>query len=383
MKLSELETPALVLNRDAMMRNIAAMNQTVKRQGVRLRPHLKTSKCLEVARLATAEHSGGVTVSTLNEAEYFADRGFNDLIYAVCVTPQKLKRIAALQKKQQCRLTIIIDSLVMARELVDAARSLDAHFHVMIELDCGEGRTGINHRNDQFLNIARLLHEDERITLVGVLTHAGHSYGCRTVDEIVRVAEQERQETVAAAEKLIEHGIPCPERSIGSTPTAIHARNLEGITEIRPGVFVFGDLFQSAIFSCRREDIALAVLATVISHRPDQNRMVLDAGGLALSKDRSTASTDQDAGYGLLTDLHGHLIDGLYVSGVHQEHGEVTATGPIDFSRYPIGTRLRVLPNHACMTAAMYNNYHVVDEGSETVTAVWQRTNGWDSGHIS
>jgi len=144
-------------------------------------------------------------------------------------------------------------------------------------------------------------------------------------------------------------------------------------------VYLAQDLFQAAVGSCGVEDIALSVLATVISRDPARNRLVIDAGGLALSKDRSTAETASDAGYGQVVDITGAPAFGpLFVSNVHQEHGEIIGTMPLPFDKLLLGTRVRVLPNHACMTAAMYGSYYVVDGADTPVAARWSRTNGWD-----
>lgn len=162
---------------------------------------------------------------------------------------------------------------------------------------------------------------------------------------------------------------------MGSTPTALHATSLRGVTEWRAGVYLVQDLFQAAVASCGLEDIALSGLATVISRDFERDRIVIDAGGLALSKDRSTAETAADAGYGLVVDISSAPSFGsLFVSNVHQEHGEIVGATPLPFDRLQLGAKVRVLPNHACMTATMYGAYHVVDGAARHVTARWSRT---------
>jgi D-serine deaminase-like pyridoxal phosphate-dependent protein len=151
------------------------------------------------------------------------------------------------------------------------------------------------------------------------------------------------------------------------------------VTEVRAGVYVLGDVFQASIGSCALEDIAASVLTTVIGNHPERGQLVVDAGGLALSKDVSTRALgeDGDCGYGLVVDaLTGKPIDGLYVHGVSQEHGILRSRGTIDHAQFPIGRRLRVLPNHSCMTAAAYDSYHVLGEDG-AIEAVWPRVNGW------
>ena len=220
--------------------------------------------------------------------------------------------------------------------------------------------------------------QDAGLTLRGVLTHAGHSYHCRGRAEIESVAEQERAGLVWAAECLAAAGFPCPVVSGGSTPTAVFAKHLDGVSEMRPGVYMFGDVMQQEIGSCGGADIAVTVLASVIGRRGQggplgSEQLLLDAGALALSKDRGADEFNPEAGFGWVFDLDNRLFQGLSVSDTHQEHG--LARGP----RLPdleIGARVRLRPIHACLTAAMYQRYHVV-EGDRQVVAVWERTGGW------
>jgi D-serine deaminase-like pyridoxal phosphate-dependent protein len=183
---------------------------------------------------------------------------------------------------------------------------------------------------------------------------------------------------VAGAERLRAAGLPCPVVSVGSTPTAMHAKNLDGVTEMRPGVYLFNDVFQADIHSCALADIAVSVLATVIGHHRERGEIVIDAGGLALSKDRSTQAGPRDIGYGLVVDAGGGAsLPELHVARVSQEHGVVTAPGGAPpFDALAPGARVRVLPNHSCFTAAAYEGYHVV-AGSDEVEAEWPRVNGW------
>jgi D-serine deaminase-like pyridoxal phosphate-dependent protein len=239
-----------------------------------------------------------------------------------------------------------------------------------IEIDCGEHRTGVDADGDDLLPLAQALVEAPEIEFRGVLTHGGQSYRCRSVDEVRAVAETERERVVHAASRLRAAGLPCPGVSAGSTPTAVHGQRWDGVTELRPGVYMTGDLFQLQMQSLQREDLALTVLATVISAHAD--RIVIDAGGLALSKDRSLRGLPGDPGYGEVLDLQGRPL-GLHVADVHQEHGEIAL--PPGVAPLPVGTRVRVLPNHVCMTAAAYDHYRVLE--GDAVVATWPRINGW------
>ena len=376
MRLADLPTPALVLDLARLRRNIQRMSDRYKTLGVRLRPHLKTSKSVDVARMAIEGHFGGITVSTLKEAEHFAVHGFKDILYAVCVSPTKLGQAAALIKSGVA-LTLITDDLDAAKAIASRGKDLGVVFEVLVEVDCGEKRSGVAVESEALLEIARTLDAGPGSRLTGVLVHAGHSYTCRTLEAVAEIAEVERSTGVRAAERLKAAGLPCGTVSVGSTPTALHGKRYDGITEVRCGVYMFGDLFQSEIGSCGQGDIAVSVLSAVIGQRRSENRVLIDAGFLALSKDRSTANTPHDAGYGRVADVGGALgLGDVTVVGVHQEHGMVEGRTPLPFDRLPVGARVRVLPNHACITSAAYDRYHVVD-GSDEIVAVWPRCNGW------
>ena len=378
MKLSDLETPSLILDRPRLEANIAAMSARMKDHGVDLRPHLKTAKSADVAALATAAHGGAITVSTLAEAAYFASHGFRDITYAVGIAPAKLPRVAKLCR-DGVRMAVLTDHAAVAHEI---ARTTDcgSGIGVFIEIDSGLGRAGIRPDDEALIEIARALEGGPSAHLRGVLTHAGHSYGCSSIAEIETVAEAERQAVTGAAERLAYAGFACPEVSVGSSPTARFGRRFEGVTEARPGVYMFNDAFQAGLGCCRLDEVALTVLTTVIGQRRDIGKLLIDAGGLALSKDRSTEFQGEDVGYGLVYDEYGkRRLDGLRVAAVHQEHGLIEACADdarVPFDALPIGTRLRILPNHACMTAAAYERYHVV-AGGDDIIAEWERCGGW------
>jgi len=377
MRLADLSTPALILDRRALAANCAAMAKRAATLGVRLRPHLKTAKSAEAARIATAGQFGGITVSTLAEARYFVGHGFRDLTYAVGIAPGKLDEIAHLQAAG-ARLQIITDDPAIARAVAERAETIGADFEMLIEIDTGGGRAGVPPEALAVLEIGRFIAGAKRLKLLGVLTHAGHSYRTPGAAAIAAVAEEERAGAVRAAERLRAAGLACPVVSVGATPTAMFARSLEGVTEMRPGVYTLMDLYQMALGVCRREDIAASVLATVIGHNPRTGRILIDAGGLALSQDRGAADLLPNTGFGWVCEAgSGKPIEGLYVAETNQEHGMIAAAqGAPPFAALPIGARVRILPNHVCMMAAPYAQYHVV-EGGDDVVAVWDKATGW------
>ncbi len=367
LKLEELPTPCLVLDRAILRRNLERMAGALERHGAALRPHLKTAKSIDVARMALGERTAGVTVSTLAEAEYFSGHGLTDILYAVGITPRKLDQVA--------KLNVAGAGVIVVTDDPDAAAAIAAHPmapRTVIEVDTGEGRGGIAPEDARLLQIADRLGP----RLAGVMTHAGHSYAGRTPADMERIAEMERFGIVRAAERLRDAGHPAPIVSMGSSPTALHATSLDGVSEVRAGVYMFGDLFQAEIGTHGHSDIAMTVLASVIGRRPVERRLLIDAGGLALSKDRSTETTRHDYGYGLVLDVAGRPSLGrAVVRRAYQEHG-VVDLDPAVPADLPVGALVRVAPNHTCMTAAAHDRYYVVDGGNEVV-AVWTRVNGW------
>jgi D-serine deaminase-like pyridoxal phosphate-dependent protein len=376
MQLAALDTPAALIDEPRMARAITRMEQRMDALGVRLRPHVKTAKCIEVARRQRDAGAHGITVSTLKEADEFFAAGFDDILYAVGIAPQRLPHAFALLRRG-CRLQIVVDSVVAAQAVVQAAARERIVPQVLIEVDVDGHRAGVPPESPLLLQVGRLLHDAG--ALAGVMTHCGASYECRGAAELEAMAEQERTRCVRAAQRLRDAGLRCDVVSVGSTPTALFARRLDGVTEVRAGVYVFYDLVMAGLGVCAPEDIALSVLTTVIGHQRDKGWVLVDAGWMALSRDRGTAAQPLDQGYGLVCDEAGTVLDGWIVNQANQEHGIVEhrgGPGGVDVQqRFPIGTRLRVLPNHACATAAQHGGYAVVDGG--TVMARWARFHGW------
>ena len=374
--ITSLETPALLLDEARMERNIERMRRQVQRLGVAFRPHVKTNKCHEVARRLMSGPEGPITVSTLLEADYFAGRGVRDILYAVCIAPNKMDHVLRLQA-QGARMSIILDSVEAARMVTQRLAAAPAGVGVLIEVDSDGHRSGVKPGSPELLDIARALAQGG-VQVRGVMTHAGSSYDCRSPGALRAMAEQERAAIVLAAERLRAAGFACPVVSVGSTPTALFAEHLGGVTEVRAGVFVFFDLVMAGLNVCRLDEIALSVLATVIGHRPDKGWTLLDAGWMAMSRDRGTAGQAVDQGYGLVCDLDGKPLDDLLLVGANQEHGIMAhRSGKVEGALHlPVGTQVRILPNHACSTAAQYPRYQVLGPGHE-VTATWQRFSGW------
>jgi D-serine deaminase-like pyridoxal phosphate-dependent protein len=377
--LADPDTPFAVVDVHTMRRNIARLKARADRLAVTLRPHVKTAKSLDAAALLHSGTPCPVTVSTLAEAEAFADGGYTDITYAVGIDPHKLPRAIALLRRG-VTLRILLDSVEQASSVAEASRLAGIALPTQIEIDCDGHRGGLRPDDPALLAIGRVLHDAG--CLDGVLTHAGESYFAHTPEDQRLAAKNERDTAVAAAERLRAAGLPVHVVSVGSTPTAHAAEDLTGVTELRAGNYVFFDLVMAGLGVCRVEDIALSVVVTVIGHRPEYGWIMTDGGWMAMSRDRGTAAQAQDQGYGLVTDLAGNLVPGLVMTAASQEHGTLTARDGAGLPDLPIGTRLRILPNHACATAAQHRGYHVVDGTRRTdrapaIEAFWERVTGW------
>jgi D-serine deaminase-like pyridoxal phosphate-dependent protein len=373
--ITELNTPAALVDTACMQRNIALMQSRMNSLGVAFRPHVKTTKCLPIAKAQIDAGARGITVSTLKEAEQFFSAGITDILYAVGMAAPKLRQAAALIQKG-CALKIIADSAESAAAIVAFSSENSVKFEVWIEIDTDGHRSGVQPESANLIEIGRILAQAG--ALQGVMTHAGGSYALCTPEALQAMAEQERSRCVRAAQRLRDAGLPCPVVSVGSTPTALNATQLQGVTEVRAGVYVFFDLVMKNIGVCSESDIALSVLTTVIGHQAEKGWAIVDAGWMAMSRDRGTQSQACDFGYGQVCDLHGKPITGYTIDSANQEHGIIARSGTLDpdiARTLPIGTLLRILPNHACATAAQFPEYQAMN-GEEVITS-WPRFYGW------
>lgn len=376
MKLTDLVTPVALIDLPRMQHNIERMQAQVASLGATFRPHVKTSKCVQATEAQIQAGAQGITVSTLKEAEQFFAAGIRDILYAVGLAPNKLAATAALIRKG-CDLKVLTDSVQSAQAMAAFAKAQGLSFKVLIEIDTDDHRSGIKPESATLLEVAQAL-ESPACEIVGVMTHAGSSYDLNTPEALIAMAEQERAGCVRAAERLRQAGFACPIVSIGSTPTALSAKNLEGVTEVRAGVYVFFDLVMHNIGVCTKNEIALSVLTSVIGHQEEKGWAIVDAGWMAMSRDRGTQKQTNDFGYGQVCELDGKVLEGYTISGANQEHGIVSRAGQPDLEiakRFPIGTQFRILPNHACATGAQFPEYQALD--AQGTVQTWSRFYGW------
>lgn len=364
-----MRTPYFLIDKEKMVNNIQAMNNRALEAGVNFRPHVKTHKTLEAARFQVEGNFGGITVSTLAEAFFYADAGFRDITHAFPITPDKFPDVQELGKRTD-HFHILLDHPDVLKELQEFAAKNNCRFSVFLKIDTGASRAGISPDDSRSLLLAKAINDSEHVDFMGILAHAGHTYHCRTIEEVKERALEETRLMETFAKDLEEKGIPCPVISVGSTPGNVHGTCYEKINEIRPGNYILFDKMQADIHSCTLDDVACFVMTRIIGHYPDRNRLLIDAGALALSKDPGSVHMNDEVTYGCIVD-HPQLK----IKGLSQEHGIVEQESPIDYNQYPIGSMLKIIPNHSCLTAAMFPEYQIEEKGK--IVDVWKPVRGW------
>jgi D-serine deaminase-like pyridoxal phosphate-dependent protein len=354
--IEQLPTPALLVDIDRLQANIDGMARRAADLGVSLRPHVKTHKCVEIAGMQRAAGCSGITVSTLFEAEVFATAGFDDILWAFPVIPSRVRQ--ARELAERVRLGVVVDSAAA----VDALAQERFPFEVWVKVDCGYHRCGVDPSGDDALHLVRAA-EQGGMRFAGLLSHSGDAYARPGLEARAAAAEGERAAIVALASRIRDAGVDVAHVSVGSTPAMTAVRSLAGVTEARPGNYVYFDRTQVALGSCGPEDCALTVVATVISSGREHS--VIDAGALALSQDAGP----EPGVMGELIAVGGEPAPATarVVRSLSQEHGQLDAA-------LPVGTRVRILPNHSCLTAACFTRCWAV-RGDE-VEGHWRVWNG-------
>ena len=355
-QLEEVVTPALVLDRARLLRNLQEMAGRAASLGVALRPHAKTHKSPAIAALQREHGASGLTVATLTEAEGFAAEGVDDLLLtAPPVGEWRLDRLVALAGRARVRVTL--DGAEALAALDAACQRAGVEVGYLWEIDSGVGRFGTPPGEASAEQIARAVESATSASFDGLLTFGGHAYGATDRAGIMDAARDEREAITETVSALNDRGIETTVRSVGSTPTAHAMQSGEGITEIRPGNYVFYDATQVALGVVGPERCALSVLATV-SSRPAPDRLILDSGSKALAAERLSTLTPA---FGM---IEGHPE--LTVARLYEEQAIVHSDGPCEIQ---VGERLRVVPNHACAAANLHSRMLVVEDG--TVVDVW------------
>jgi D-serine deaminase-like pyridoxal phosphate-dependent protein len=334
----DLDTPVLVVDLDVVEGNVERMAARARAAGVRLRPHAKTHKVPELGRLQLAAGASGLSLAKTGEAEVFADAGFGDIFLAYpIVGAGKGRRLLALADR--IRLAVGVDSVEGASSIGSVFHEAGRRLDVLLKVDCGYHRVGVP--PEAAAAMARRIAELPGITLRGIFTHGGHAYLASAPPEVVEIARSEGEILAAAAGSIRREGLPVGEVSVGSTPTARVAMTVSGVTECRPGNYVYHDASQVSIGTCAVEDCAMTVIASVVSV-PAAERAVLDCGSKTLSTD---PLRPRPGGHGWILGRRSRI------ESLSEEHGVVGVEPGVVFG---VGERVRVLPNHACVVS----NHH-------------------------
>jgi D-serine deaminase-like pyridoxal phosphate-dependent protein len=346
----DLPTPAVLIDLDALERNVTRMAESARANGVGLRPHAKTHKTVEIARLQIAAGAVGLTVAKTSEAEVYADDGFADVFVAYPVVgADKGRRLLALADR--VRLAVGVDSVEGAATLAGVFAAAGQTLDVRLKIDVGLHRVGVAPADAP--RVARGIADLPGLRLRGLFTHGGHAYGAEDGTGVLAVAKDEGQTLAGVAATLRALGFEMETVSVGSTPTARGAMTVAGVTECRPGNYVFHDFSQVGLGTCAIEDCAMTILATVVSV-PEPGRAVVDAGSKTLSSDPLRPRT---GGHGLVLGTRSRL------ARLSEEHG-VIAIEPGD--HFQVGDRVRILPNHACVVSNLHDRLITV-RGEEVV----------------
>ncbi|MEX2397997.1 MAG: alanine racemase [Balneolales bacterium] len=364
-----MRTPYFLIDKKKMVQNIKAMTKRAADARVNFRPHVKTHKTVEAAKLQVKGNFGGITVSTLAEAFFYSEAGFRDITYAYPITPDKFSDVQELGRRTD-HFYILLDHPETLRQLEAFSIENDCRFSVFLKVDSGSSRAGVNPIEENSFLLAEAISQSRNIDFTGILSHAGHTYQCRSIEEVKEHALKEARLMESFATELERRNIPCPVISVGSTPGNVHGTCYEKINEIRPGNYVLFDKTQADIHSCTLDEVACFVMSRVIGHYPDRNRLLFDAGALALSKDQGAVHMNDRITYGHIV---GH--PDLNIVGLSQEHGIAEQEKVIDYSKYPIGSLLKIIPNHSCLSAALFPEYQVEENG--VIVDVWKPVRGW------
>ncbi len=358
MTVADLDTPVLLVDLPRMERNVRRMAEFARTSGVKLRPHVKTHKIPALAHLQLAAGAAGITVAKLGEAEVMADAGITDIL--VCypiVGADKLLRLVHLARRT--KITVALDSFEVAEGLAKAAGAHGVHFDLYLEVDSGLNRCGLP-PGGPVVRLAQQIARLTGVTITGVLTHAGHAIRATAAAERDAIGLYEGTCVVRTKEALEAAGIPVREVSVGSSATVRVSGRVPGVTEIRPGTYIFNDFTQMSAGACAEDDCALTVLTTVVS-RPAPDRAIVDAGSKCLSSDFHLAN-DHVTGYGYLKGS-GDVI----VARLSEEHGVVPLSN--GHPRLAIGDRVEIIPNHACGALNLWDTLAGVRNGD--VEALW------------
>ncbi|MFC4101898.1 alanine racemase [Paenibacillus xanthanilyticus] len=351
--LAGLETPCIVIDAAVMDANIAQAAQMAQQAGVKLRPHAKTHKMPLIAKKQIEAGASGITVAKVSEAEIMADGGIDDIFIAYPLIAESKIRRAIGVSKRIANLIVGVDSEEGARLLSRVAISEGHSLQVRLEIDTGLRRTGVPY--EEALELAQYIHSLDSIQLTGIYTFRGALLDGKSTKDIEAAGKAEGLMMVELAERIREAGVPVQDVSVGSSPTGAFAATVPGVTEIRPGTYVFQDRMLVEFGTCALEQCAAYVLATVVTSRPEEGHAVIDGGSKTFATDvQPNTNPLQLRGFGHVLEAPDALLERL-----SEEHG-ILRTAP-GTSLAP-GDRVRVIPNHICSTINLHNHVYLLEE---------------------
>lgn len=356
----EIETPGVLVDVDRLHSNIQRVRDIAASRQVSLRPHIKTHKCPEIGRLQLNNGAAGITASKTDEALVFVKEGFRSLTVAYPIIAEaKLNRLLAASLARNADIRFIVDSWEGLEAISRAARKHDVRMNVFLKIDVGLHRCGLEEDDPLLLRLARKMERDPSLNLLGLLSHAGHVYGARNSPDVLKIARDECGIMGRIRKSLRSEGIGISEVSVGSTPTVLASDAWEGITEIRPGNYVFMDRTPLRMGLIEPEQIALSVLATVIS--ANSAYFIIDAGSKVLSSDTGAHGMPGAEGYGLAYPAERFQEQNyeMILVKLSEEHGFIARKG-FDLR---VGSKVRIIPNHSCSVANLADSYIILKDG--------------------
>ena len=359
MLLADLPTPQVLIDHTRAMNNIARIQALATAAGQRLRPHAKTHKSPAVAKWQIDAGAIGIACAKIGEAEVFADAGITDIRLPYPVNPSNAPRLLAVMKR--ATISIIVDNLAVARGWSDAMRQAGRTLDVLIKVDVGFHRCGIDPAGDA-LGFVQTVASLPGLALRGLLSHAGHAYHAASEDALRTIAAEEAATLADLRARANASGIALDEISVGATPTLRFSAGQPGVTELRPGNYVYFDRTQLALGAASLDDCALTVMATVVAKHP--GRIILDCGSKTLTNDQARGIA-ASPGYGAVLagesdalDYAREIDETLLIERLSEEHATVRVTGT---TRLEPGDRVRVLPNHSCVVSNLVDVVRLVD----------------------
>jgi len=357
MKKIDLDTPVAIVNLNIMERNIYGMANWAKKAGISLRPHVKTHKTPALAQKQIEAGAIGVTVAKIGEAEVMAVAGIKDIFIAYqIVGTQKIERLVNLSR--QAMLTVAVDDFEAATALSDTFYKNNLTIDVVVIVELGFNRCGVA-PGRQTVEFVKKIASLNGLRVKGIMGYAGHVYGAKNWDEVLRIGSEEGKVMVATADMIRKSGIQVDVVSVGSTPTAKIAGSIPGVTEIRPGAYIFNDRVEMTIGAADQDDCALRIITTVIS-RPTAERAIIDAGDKVFSHD---CGLDGMKGFGLVV----HRPD-IEIERLNEEHGILKLSQQDRNIR--IGDKLEIIPNHVCPVCNLFDR--LVGIRNDRVEVIWR-----------